>query len=168
MTELKPWMVPWMKYRGLCTEEEIPDHERLPVGFLDTPPEELDQLVAAAIESTLATPEPEPVGWICRLRPDVEWVWTKSPDDLPAIYEVRKVYLSPPAPTLHERDEDGNWICCCGDSLPTLGAMEGSTVAVLPINPDTGAVGPVTQEMVDWAGNPRDGGVFALTDRSIR
>ena len=28
-----------------------------------------------------------------------------------------KLYLKPQQPTLHERDSDGNWICCCGDHL---------------------------------------------------
>ena len=50
---LKPWMVPWMKYRGLCTEEEILDHERLPVEFLDKSSEEIDQIIATAIDRIL-------------------------------------------------------------------------------------------------------------------
>ncbi len=48
-----PWMVSWTKYRGLCTEEEIPDHERLPVEFLDKSSEEIDQIIAAALTEIL-------------------------------------------------------------------------------------------------------------------
>ena len=33
-------------------------------------------------------------------------------------------HTHPKPPTLHERDEDGNWICCCGDSLPASEAGE--------------------------------------------
>jgi len=61
-----------------------------------------------------------------------------SPDP----YDLNTVplYTKPPAPTLHERDEDGNWICCCGDSLPVSEAMERDSRAMEKLRREQGTV----------------------------
>ena len=45
-----------------------------------------------------------------------------TPEAMEAIQGVKEVVLrylraEPQQPILHERDSDGNWICCCGDHL---------------------------------------------------
>jgi len=98
-----------------------------------TPEEKSRFLRTRAIESTLATLEPvgevsaEALAENQRLRKyyPVSGVSKLSlPLRPPGTYrDPVLLYAKPPPPTLHERDEDGNWICCCGDHLE-CGGME--------------------------------------------
>jgi len=118
-TELKPWMTESLRERA----SELSSIAG---------PVELRQ-IAIAIEATLATPKQEPVGDTLEVAIDKliyarqdEWGFSLGINRLKLrdlIVETVRA-LSPPPPALHERDEDGHWICCCGDSLPVSEAME--------------------------------------------
>lgn len=56
-----------------------------------------------------------------------DWVWS----DTPGGYGEDVAYVRLDPPVLHERTEDGGWICCCGDHLAAADMLEdgGDTLA---------------------------------------